>query len=81
MLASKTAHFGYLESLDLKYRHGGVRSLAERARLETLLTAHDKCVAEFASQIKALGAIDQRARDLLLGLMTEAGDTGKNARQ
>ena len=79
MLDSKQAHYGYLESLDRKYRLGGMRTFAERARLETLLAAHDLCVKKFACEIKSLAAADIRARDVLLGLMSEIGeDTAGN---
>jgi hypothetical protein len=73
MLASKQTHYGFLESLDVKYRHGGIHTLAERARLETLLAAHDRCVKDFATAIKALAATDIEARDSLVGLMTDIG--------
>ncbi len=75
MLQSKQAHYGFLEHLDAKYQHGGTRSLAERARLATLLAQHDRCVAEFSQAIKALGATDVKARDMLLRLMGEIAET------
>ena len=78
MLQSKQAHFGFLESLDLKYQHGGIRTLAERARLETLLSEHDECVREFATAIKALGSNDADARDTLLKLMTDLSDVAQS---
>ena len=74
MLHSKQAHYGFLESLDKKYQHGGTRSLSERARLATLLAEHDTCVAEFSQAIKALSATDLKARDILLRLMTEVAE-------
>ena len=74
MTASKQAHYGYLANLDLKYRHGGARTLAERARLETLLAAHDQCVKKFATEIKALASADILARDVLLGLISKIGE-------
>ena len=78
MLQSKQAHFGFLESLDFKYQHGGIRTLAERARLETLLSEHDECVREFANAIKELGSNDADARDTLLKLMTDLGDVAQS---
>ena len=74
MLNSKQAHYGFLESLDVKYKQGGIRTLAERARLETLLAEHDVCVSEFARAIKALGTADVEARDILLRYMTDLGE-------
>ena len=79
MLQSKQAHFGYLESLDFKYRHGGIRTLAERARLETLLSEHDDCVRKFADAIKELGSNDADTRDTLLQLMTELSDVAQSS--
>jgi hypothetical protein len=78
MLQSKQAHYGYLESLDIKYQHGGIRTLAERARLETLLATHDECVREFAQAIKALANADVEARDILLKLMTDLSEVAQN---
>lgn len=78
MLQSKQAHYGFLESLDVKYKHGGIRSLAERARLETLLAVHDACVTEFSQAIKALSAVDVEARDTLLRLMSDFAETTNN---
>jgi hypothetical protein len=74
MLDSKRAHYAYLEALDLKYQHGGVRTLAERARLETLLATHDLCVATFARLVKELAATNITARDRLLEVMREVGE-------
>jgi len=79
MLDSKQAHYGCLERLDFKYRHGGTRTLAEGAQLETLLAAHDRCVREFASAIKALGAAEPAARDVLITLMSEIVQVDKGA--
>lgn len=80
MLQSKQAHYGFLESLDTKYKHGGTRSLAERARLETLLAEHDTCVTEFSQAIKALGAADLKARDILLRLMSDIAEAAHSPR-
>lgn len=73
MLDSKQSHYGYLESLEAKYQHGGSRTLSESARLANLLGDHDRRVAEFSAAIKALGAADRPARDVLIRLMTEIG--------
>jgi len=74
MLDSKRAHYAYLEALDLKYRNGGIRTLAELARLETLLATHDLCVARFARLIKELAATNTAARNRLLEIMREVGE-------
>lgn len=81
MRDSKHEHFNFLESLDRKYKHGGTRTLAERARLDTLLTEHDRCVTEFATEIKALGATDVDARNTLLQLMTDIEEAANEATQ
>ena len=70
MLESKRVHYGFLESLEKKYETGGTRSLAEQARLETLLNAHDECVKRFAVAIRDLGASDSTARDRLVELVS-----------
>jgi len=81
MRNSKQAHFGFLETLDQKVQQGGVRTLAERARLDTLLAEHDRCVAEFAPEIKALGAQDADARNTLLRLMTAIEEAANEVAQ
>lgn len=72
MLESKSAHFGFLESLAEKYRHGGQRTLAEQARLANLLDEHDRQVAGFTSAMKQLAADAPQARDALLELLKES---------
>ena len=76
MLDSKSAHFGFLETLAEKYRHGGQRSLAEQARLATLLDEHDRRVKDFAAAMKRVATDAPQARETLIGLMKEsaAGD-------
>lgn len=66
MVASKAEHFDFLTSLDRKYQHGGRRTLAEIARLETLLSAHTVAVRQFRERVSALAAADRAARDALL---------------
>ena len=66
MVASKSAHFDFLTSLDRKYQHGGRRTLAEIARLDTLLTAHTAAVRRFREAVAALTAENRAARDALL---------------
>lgn len=66
MLASKTAHFDFLSGLDRKTQAGGQRTLAEIARLETLLNAHTAAVRTFRECIVTLAATDPAAREALL---------------
>ena len=66
MLASKTAHFDFLSELDRKAQQGGQRTLAEIARLETLLSAHTAAVRAFRECVSELAAADPAARDALL---------------
>lgn len=78
MLESKSAHYSFLEHLEIKYREGGQITLAERARLDGLLKTHDARVSDFAAEIKALGAHDESARGRLLALLTATADpTGR----
>jgi hypothetical protein len=72
MVASKAAHFDFLTTLDRKYQHGGRRSLAEIARLDTLLTAHTAAVRRFRESVAALTAEDRAARDALLSHIQQA---------
>ena len=58
MTDSKAAHFEYLESLEVKYQHGGTRTLAETARLENLLADHNECVQAFVAAQKSLAMSD-----------------------
>jgi peptidyl-tRNA hydrolase len=66
MLTSKAAHFEFLVALDRKVAEGGRRTLAEAARLDTLLAAHTRAVGIFREAVIALGRIDIPARDALL---------------
>ncbi|MGR9089606.1 MAG: hypothetical protein ACU85U_03380 [Gammaproteobacteria bacterium] len=72
MLDSKSAHFGFLESLAEKYRHGGQRTLAEQARLANLLDEHDRQVTAFTAAMKQLSADAPEARDALLDLLKDS---------
>lgn len=72
MLDSKSAHFGFLESLVEKYRYGGSRSLAEQARLANLLDDHDRQVKEFTAAMKRLAEDAPHARAALLELLKES---------
>ena len=58
MTDSKAAHFEYLESLEVKYQHGGARTLAETARLENLLAEHNDCVQAFVAAQRSLATRD-----------------------
>jgi bacterioferritin-associated ferredoxin len=71
MLNSKDAHFGYLEGINQKYQNGGVRTLAEIARLEQLLGVHDRCVKCFAEAMRALGAANSEAHGALVTAIAE----------
>ncbi len=72
MLDSKSAHFGFLESLAEKYRYGGERSLAEQAHLANLLDDHDRQVKEFTAAMKRLAEDAPQAREALLDLLKES---------
>jgi hypothetical protein len=72
MVVSKAEHFDFLTGLDRKYQHGGRRSLAEIARLDTLLTAHTAAVRQFRESVAALTAADRAARDALLSHIQQA---------
>ena len=51
MEASKTAHFAYLAEVDARVQGGGQRTLADEARLHTLLAEHDRAVESFKGAI------------------------------
>jgi len=72
MVASKAAHFDFLTNLDRKYQHGGRRTLAEIARLDTLLAAHTIAVRQFREAVAALTAEDRPARDALVRHINQA---------
>ena len=69
MLDSKAAHFDFLDTVTRKTESGGRRSLAEAARLETLLAAHTTAVKAFQAAVRELVRIDAPARDALLDLL------------
>ena len=69
MLASKDAHFGFLDQLHRKVNAGGQRTLAEAARLQQLLAAHNTCVKDFASTVKALANSDPAAHAALVAAL------------
>lgn len=69
LLGSKSAYFDFLALLANKYQFGGQRSLAEIARLETLLAAHTAAVKAFKSAVSDLGQADATARDRLVELL------------
>lgn len=75
MLASKDAHFTFLDSLHRRYELGGTRTLAEIARLDQLLDDHDRCVQHFAREMRALGTADRAAHALLVNAMTRLNQT------
>ncbi len=64
---SKEAYFNLLQALDLKYKLGGARGLAENLQLEKLLAAHDKNVLAFNTAMAAVE--DKDARNALIELM------------
>jgi len=51
MEVSKTAHFAYLAEVDARVQGGGQRTLADEARLHTLLAEHDRAVESFKGAI------------------------------
>ena len=69
MLASKDAHFGFLDHLNRKVNEGGQRTLAEAARLQQLLAEHNICVKEFASTVKALANSEPAAHAALVAAL------------
>lgn len=68
MGASKSAYFGLLQELDLKYRNGGSPGIAENLQLEKLLATHNEKVAAFNEAMQAV--TDKKARELLLKKLT-----------
>ena len=69
MLASKDAHFGFLEELDRRVKNGGQRTLAEAARLAQLLTEHHDRVAAFATAVRALKSAEPTAHAALVAAL------------
>jgi hypothetical protein len=72
MIESKSAHYEFLAALDRKVREGGKVSLAERARQETLLRAHDGCVSAFTTALKHLAVADEHARAEFVRLLAQS---------
>lgn len=70
MEESKRKHFGYLEELKIKYKHGGSRTLAENIYLEGLLKQHGRQVAKFRQAIKQLQLDDADAHQALIEHVT-----------
>lgn len=66
MVETKTRHFDFLSALDRKYAHGGRRSLAEIAHLDTLLAAHTAAVRDFGRTMAELARQNVTARDALV---------------
>ena len=75
MIASKDAHFGFLELLEEKYQHGGTRTLAEIAHLEGLLETHNSCVQAFTNTQKLLATNNPQAHKLFINVLRD--DTAK----
>ena len=69
MLASKDAHFGFLDLLNRKVNEGGQRTLAEAARLQQLLAEHNTCVKDFATTVKGLATSDPPAHGALVAAL------------
>ena len=72
MTDSKSAHYEYLESLEVKYQNGGIRSLAETARLENLLADHNQCVNAFVAAQKSLATTDVEAHRQFVRFLSES---------
>ena len=72
MIASKDAHFSFLESLEEKYKHGGNRTLAEIAHLEGLLDSHNSCVKAFTDAQKLLATNDPEAHVEFINVLKDS---------
>ena len=70
MEESKRKHFSYLEALQIKYKQGGSRTLAERVYLEGLLKQHGRQVTKFREAIKQLRVEDDDAHQALIEYIT-----------
>jgi len=68
MSSSKTAHINDLESIETKYKSGGVPSIAENLELERLLANHDKNVLAFKTAMVAVTDSDEK--QILIELMS-----------
>ena len=71
MLASKDAHFGFLEELDRRVKNGGQRTLAEAARLAQLLQEHHACVHAFATTVRRLASAEPAAHAALVAALAK----------
>ena len=74
MLETKAEHFDFLEHLEARYQNGGTRSLAETARLDTLLSAHDEAVREFSNRMKDLISTTPTAHAALIEMIGRANE-------
>ncbi|MGF1528320.1 MAG: hypothetical protein ACFCBW_16200 [Candidatus Competibacterales bacterium] len=63
---TKRRHFDLLRQLDDKYSQGGSPTLAEQARLATLLKAHDAQVETFKRRLAELRQRDPVAHGTLV---------------
>ena len=72
MLASKQAHYGFLEGLEEKYQAGGKRSLAEISHLDGLLETHNQCVKSFTEAQKSLLHTNPGAHKMLIEILSDA---------
>jgi hypothetical protein len=60
MSRSKTTHINGLESIETKYKPGGVPSIAENLEMEKLLANHDKNVLAFKTAMAAVTDSDEK---------------------
>ena len=60
MNSSKTTHINGLKSIEIKYKSGGVPSIAENLELERLLANHDKNVLAFTTAMAAVTDSDEK---------------------
>ena len=60
MSNSKTAHFNGLETIETKYKSGGVPGIAENLELAKLLANHDKNVLAFKTAMVAVTDSDEK---------------------
>ena len=68
MSDSKTAHFDYLKTIEIRYESGGAPSGEEKQQLEKLLALHDKNVLAFKTAMTAV--TDDGEREVLVKLMS-----------
>ena len=71
MLASKQAHFNFLETLEQKYDSGGKRSLAEISYVEGLLETHNQRVKSFAEAQKSLFQKNPDAHQIFIAILSD----------